>query len=89
MSAVVNGFRAWRRMYTHLLNLPPHPNVLSFEAVFETSDAFIFSSEQLEGGELFDFLLKEKTVQEDVCQFLMLQILRAVDHLHKHNLLHR
>lgn len=76
-------------MCTHLLNLPPHPNVLSFEAVLETSEAFVFASEQLEGGELFDFLLREKTVHEDVCQFIMVQILRALDHLHRHNLLHR
>ncbi|XP_026191274.1 serine/threonine-protein kinase ATG1 [Cyclospora cayetanensis] len=80
---------AWRRMCTHMLNLPPHPNVLSFEAVLETSDAFIFASEHLEGGELFDFLLREKSIHEDVCQFITLQILRAVDHLHRHNLLHR
>ncbi|CDJ41912.1 protein kinase, putative [Eimeria tenella] len=80
---------SWRRMCTHLLNLPPHPNVLSFEAVLETSEAYVFASEQLEGGELFDFLLREKTVHEDVCQFIMVQILRALDHLHRHNLLHR
>ncbi|KAL8441610.1 hypothetical protein Emag_007011 [Eimeria magna] len=80
---------AWRRMCTHLLNLPPHPNVLSFENIFETEEAFIFASEQLEGGELFDFLLREKTVEEDVCQFITIQILRAVHHLHSNNLLHR
>ncbi|KAL8435470.1 hypothetical protein ACSSS7_002477 [Eimeria intestinalis] len=79
----------WRRMCNHLLNLPPHPNVLSFENIFETEEAFIFASEQLEGGELFDFLLREKTVEEDVCQFITIQILRAVDHLHSNNLLHR
>ena len=76
-------------MCHHLLNLPPHPNVLSFEAIFETDDSFVFVSEQLEGGELFDFLLREKTVREEVCQFILLQILRAVQHLHRHNLLHR
>ncbi|KAL8426368.1 hypothetical protein Efla_002986 [Eimeria flavescens] len=81
--------RAWRRMCTHLLNLPPHPNVLSFENIFETEEAFIFASEQLEGGELFDFLLREKTVEEEVCQFITIQILRAVHHLHANNLLHR
>ncbi|PHJ17516.1 protein kinase [Cystoisospora suis] len=87
--ASAGGDRLWRRLCTRLLNLPPHRHVLSLDAVYEGKQKFYFVSEKLEGGELFDFLLTEKTVEEHICQYIIFQILHALHHLHSNNLLHR
>ena len=58
-------------------------------AIMESEDFFYIVMEQLAGGELFDFLLTERAVPEEVCKYVMKQILRAIDHLHARDLLHR
>ncbi|PFH33028.1 protein kinase [Besnoitia besnoiti] len=87
--ASAGGDRLWRRLCMRLLNLPPHRNVLSLDAVYEEKHKFYFVSEKLEGGELFDFLLTEKTVEEHICQYIIFQILQALHHMHSNQLLHR
>lgn len=87
--ASAGGDRLWRRLCMRLLNLPPHRNVLSLDAIYEEKEKFYFVSEKLEGGELFDFLLTEKTVEEHICQYIIFQILQALNHMHSNQLLHR
>ncbi|KEP61826.1 UNVERIFIED_CONTAM: protein kinase [Hammondia hammondi] len=87
--ASAGGDRLWRRLCMRLLNLPAHRNVLSLDAIYEEKHKFYFVSEKLEGGELFDFLLTEKTVEEHICQYIIFQILQALNHMHSNHLLHR
>ncbi|KYF40031.1 protein kinase [Toxoplasma gondii ARI] len=87
--ASAGGDRLWRRLCMRLLNLPAHRNVLSLDAIYEEKQKFYFVSEKLEGGELFDFLLTEKTVEEHICQYIIFQILQALNHMHSNHLLHR
>lgn len=43
----------------------------------------------LQGGELFDFLLSESSVPEELCKHLIRQILLSLEYLHSMNIVHR
>lgn len=79
----------WRELCEHLLNLAPNQNVMEIYQIYEDDAKYYMALEKLEGGELFEFLLSEKAVPEEVCKHIMRQTLIAVAHLHNNNLIHR
>lgn len=56
---------------------------------FLLSRSYYIVSEHLGGGELFEFLRTERAVPEELCKYLIKQILHALEFLHSHSLLHR
>ncbi|CEM00842.1 unnamed protein product [Vitrella brassicaformis CCMP3155] len=87
--ASAGGERLWRRLCERLLGLDEHPNLMRIHEVLESCEHYFIVMEQMQGGELFDFLLNERAVPEETCKYVMRQILRGVDHLHSNHLLHR
>ena len=66
-----------------------HPNILKFENIYETVDKIYIVTELVSGGELFDFLLDEAPLSEEVCCHIMRQVIDAVCYLHSENVIHR
>ncbi|KAI8882183.1 Pkinase-domain-containing protein [Backusella circina FSU 941] len=74
-----------------------HPNIVHLEATMETEHVMCIVLEYVEGGELFDFvqkmhhqlLLNKQKVDESLVKKIFLQLLRAVQWLHEHNIVHR
>lgn len=84
------GETLWRLLCEKLLIITPmHRGLMRITDVIETPLNFYLFSEKLDGGELFNFLLHETAVPEEICKYIIRQILQAVEFLHSNNLLHR
>ncbi|XP_053993135.1 mitogen-activated protein kinase 1-like isoform X2 [Hylaeus volcanicus] len=90
LKAFAGDEHLWKTLCEKLLLLTPqHPGLMHLTDVIETPKNFYIYSERLEGGELFSFLLNENAIQEELCKYIIRQILEAVDFLHRNNLIHR
>lgn len=83
------GLNNWRALCEKLLNFEPSCNLMKVEQVWESDTSFYMVTEKLAGGELFEFLLTEKAIPEDICKYIMKQLFSAVEQLHNRNMLHR
>jgi len=66
-----------------------HPNILKVFEFYNTKSYFYIISELCTGGELFDFIIKQKSFSEKFAANIMKQILSAVQFCHKNQILHR
>ena len=66
-----------------------HPNVIAFYDFFEDLSTFFIVLELVNGGELFDRLVKKIFYSEKQSRDLVQVILLAVQHCHAHNVVHR
>uniref|UniRef100_A0A3B0N0A0 Protein kinase, putative n=1 Tax=Theileria annulata TaxID=5874 RepID=A0A3B0N0A0_THEAN len=85
----VDSLNNWRTLCEKLLNMPPMPNLMRIDQIWESETSFYIVTEKFIGGELFEYLLKEKAIPEDICKYIFRQILLAAEALHSMNLLHR
>lgn len=83
------GEKLWRQLCQRLLHSAWHPNLLSFYGIFEDQDHYYLFFENLQGGELFDFLLTENAVPEELCKHIIRQLLLSLEVLHAQNIVHR
>lgn len=60
-----------------------HPNVMQVKEVLEDKTNFYIAAEYMEGGELFDRILAVKKFSESDASYIIMQILRAINYLHK------
>ena len=66
-----------------------HPNILPILNVKETPTDFHLVLEYASGGSLFQFIRKNKYLDEPLTFSLFIQVVNAVYFLHKNNLIHR
>lgn len=66
-----------------------HPHVACLEDVYEMDDRLYFVMELLEGGELFDRLMKQHHYSEFYAATATHEMLLAVNYLHAHKIVHR
>jgi 5'-AMP-activated protein kinase, catalytic alpha subunit len=66
-----------------------HPNVIQLYEIIETNRQLFLIMEYASGGELFDFIVKKKRLDEkQACKFFQ-QILSGIEYLHKNRICHR
>ena len=78
----------------NILNELDHPNIIKLYEVHETTQYHYLVMELCNGGglsECLEFYKKKykKPFPEEVVQYLMKQIVSAINYLHKKNILHR
>ena len=66
-----------------------HPFLIQFHSSFQTESKLYFILEYCPGGELFNLLKKKKKFTEAKTRFFIAQIILALEHLHKFNVLYR
>ncbi|KAJ3427515.1 protein kinase [Anaeramoeba flamelloides] len=66
-----------------------HQNVLKLIKIFDDTQFSYIITEYVPGGELFDFIYKNKKLNEDVARNIFSQILTGVDYCHKIGIIHR
>lgn len=72
-----------------IMKLVKHPNVLSLFDVYETETELFLVLEHVEGGELFDYLVKRGRLKEDEALGFFQQIIFGLEFCHRHLICHR
>lgn len=72
-----------------IMKLVQHPNVMSLFDVFESQDELYLVLELVDGGELFDYLVKQGRLKEMEALKFFQQIIAGLDYCHKHLICHR
>mmetsp|Transcript_57811 Transcript_57811/g.165812 ORF Transcript_57811/g.165812 Transcript_57811/m.165812 type:complete len:545 (+) Transcript_57811:89-1723(+) len=83
------GERAWREIMDQVYKIGGTSHVLDLTEIVEGQNEFYVVMPKCQGGELFDFLATEAEVPEAECKRIICEILTAVGHLHKNNIIHR
>ena len=66
-----------------------HPNIIRLFEIWEWNNVCFLVLEYCEGGELFDFILEKKHLNEDVAAYIMKQMFEALNYLHSKQISHR
>lgn len=64
-------------------------NIIKIYEIIETASNVYFIMEYASGGELFNYIVKKKRLEEKEASFFFSQIVHALDFIHKHNIAHR
>lgn len=72
-----------------ILKKTAHPKIMTVIEILEDDENFYIVSEILEGGELFDRLIEEKSFSEEKAALIIKQVLLALNYMHKQSITHR
>eukprot|EP00842_Homolaphlyctis_polyrhiza_P004792 jgi/Hompol1/5313/HPOL_004326-RA len=72
-----------------IMKLIQHPNVMQLYDVYETGKELFLVLEHVEGGELFDYLVKKGRLSETEAVGFFQQIIMGVEFCHRHLICHR
>ena len=72
--------------YMKILN---HPNIVKIYEIIEDNNNFYISMEYVPGGELFNYIVKNKYLTENEASFFYSQIIHIIKEIHKHKICHR
>ncbi|KAJ3106652.1 hypothetical protein HDU96_008146 [Phlyctochytrium bullatum] len=72
-----------------IMKLIQHPYIMQLYDVYETEKELFLILEHVEGGELFDYLVKRGRLSEEEALSFFQQIIYGVDFCHKHLICHR
>lgn len=72
-----------------LLRKLSHPNIVGIEGVYHQDDMFYVVMDYMADGDLCDLLIKKQRLSEKEVQRVILQVLQAIEYLHRHSILHR
>jgi len=72
-----------------ILKKARHENIIQLYEVLDTQNSIYLIMENAEGGEMFDYIVKQRHVEEpEACRFFH-QIVDGLDELHKNDITHR
>ena len=66
-----------------------HPFIVTLQYAFQTKDKLYMVTNYCRGGELFFHLKKMRRFTEEMCRFYSAEIILALDHLHKNDIVYR
>ncbi|GME66749.1 unnamed protein product [[Candida] boidinii] len=72
-----------------IMKLISHPNIMGLYDVWENQNELYLVLEYVEGGELFDFLIRNGRLTEGQAIFYFRQIIKGVQYCHQYNICHR
>jgi calcium-dependent protein kinase len=72
-----------------VLKMIDHPNIIKLYEFFEDDSNYYLVTDYLSGGELLDYILKNKVLSEKITAKYIKQALESVAYLHSKNIVHR
>jgi len=66
-----------------------HPNIIALYDVYTTVDKIYIVMELMEGGELFDYVVKKGTLTEEEASKIVRMVTSALVYMHGENIIHR
>jgi len=66
-----------------------HPHIVPMFAIFDTDKTLFIVMELMEGGELYDEIIRRKSFTEGDASYIMRQLVEALDYLHQQGIVHR
>lgn len=81
--------RGWRQIMVNLGRVAGHSHVLDISEILEDGTTYYVVMPRCDGGELFELLATAEEIPERECKRIIREILAAVAHLHKNDLIHR
>lgn len=66
-----------------------HPNIITLYDVYITNEKIYIVMELLEGGELFDYVVKKGTLNEEEAAKIVRMVTSALVYMHQQNIVHR
>ncbi|KAL1924784.1 uncharacterized protein VTP21DRAFT_4438 [Calcarisporiella thermophila] len=72
-----------------IMKLIQHPHILSLYDVFENDHDLFLVMEYVEGGELFEYIVRRGRLQENEARAYFQQIVFGLDFCHRHHICHR
>ena len=86
--------RRYFKYEINILKMLNHPNIVKLEEVKTDKNYYYIVMEYINGGELSDYLKKyklkyQRAFPEEIVQYLMRQIIKALIYIHDRNIIHR
>jgi len=72
-----------------MLALFNHPNVILVAEIFESTDSFYSVMEYCEGGELFNYIVKNRRLSDEESAFFYYQLINGLEYIHSLGIVHR
>ncbi len=72
-----------------ILKSVDHPNIIKLYECYYDTNYYYMVEEYLPGGDLYDYVKKQKYFSEKKAAFIIYQILSALNHLHSKRIVHR
>ena len=66
-----------------------HPNVILVAEIFESTESFYSVMEYCEGGELFNYIVKNRRLCEEEASFFYFQLINGLEYIHNLGIVHR
>jgi len=66
-----------------------HPNIIRLLDVYVSDDKIFIIMEQMEGGELFDYVVEKGTLNEEEAARIVRKVTSALVYMHSKNIIHR
>lgn len=71
------------------LNDDPSPFIVNLHAAFTSNNYLCMVTEMCPGGDLFNLIQRHQKFSESQAKILLAEVVLALEHLHKHNILYR
>jgi calcium/calmodulin-dependent protein kinase I len=66
-----------------------HPHIVKMHAIFDAADTLFIVMELMQGGELYEEIVRRKSFSERDASYVMRQLLEALKYLHEKGIVHR
>lgn len=81
--------KVYREIHILDKSLPRHPNIIKLYSVLDSEKYIAMVMEYITDGELFDYIIRRKQLNESECKYFFAQLLGGLRQMHNVNVTHR
>ena len=73
----------------NILKTLDHPNIIKIYEIIENDEVYFIIMEYCKSGELFNYIVKNKRLSEEISSFFFYQLINGINYLHNQGICHR